>query len=473
VKAKRAFQNSRNQEQGTVWATSVLGGGTFPDHRLKLRAIQILAQKATRPGDSIPQGAGCPAAAKGTYRFVENPRVSAKLLWSPIHEHAARALRGVDRALAIQDTTFLNLPTLEATEGLGTVNGKDEEALLMHSVLAVRPDGHILGMLDNQVWARPPEEFGKAKDRKSRPIEEKESSKWLRGMRRAATLRDRLSPGTRLLHVCDREADIHEVFQEAIDLGDDAIVRCSRDRKVEGEWRYVRATLAAQPVLARARIEVPRKKGERKRWAAIEIRSATVTLDPPAKYPGRRPLTLGVVWVNEPVAPEGVEPLEWMPWTTLPVGTVEEALTVVEFYRRRWRIEDFHRTLKEGCRVERTQLKTAGRIETLVAYSSAVAVRLLQITHWARTEPTRPCTEVLSDEEWRVLWARIHNARLAEGQGPPTSPMMWAKVSPRGEGSKPLPTVGERRGESCIRPAQPRAVVPPLPLPPGSSLPTS
>jgi hypothetical protein len=473
VKAKRAFQNSRNQEQGTVWATSVLGGGTFPDHRLKLRAIQILAQKATRPGDSIPQGAGCPAAAKGTYRFVENPRVSAKLFWSPIHEHAARALRGVDRALAIQDTTFLNLPTLEATEGLGTVNGKDEEALLMHSVLAVRPDGHILGMLDNQVWARPPEEFGKAKDRKSRPIEEKESSKWLRGMRRAATLRDRLSPGTRLLHVCDREADIHEVFQEAIDLGDDAIVRCSRDRKVEGEWRYVRATLAAQPVLARARIEVPRKKGERKRWAAIEIRSATVTLDPPAKYPGRRPLTLGVVWVNEPVAPEGVEPLEWMPWTTLPVGTVEEALTVVEFYRRRWRIEDFHRTLKEGCRVERTQLKTAGRIETLVAYSSAVAVRLLQITHWARTEPTRPCTEVLSDEEWRVLWARIHNARLAEGQGPPTSPMMWAKVSPRGEGSKPLPTVGERRGESCIRPAQPRAVVPPLPLPPGSSLPTS
>ena len=419
MKPKRAFQNWRNQKQGTVWATSVLGRATFPDHRLKLRAIQILAQKLARPGDSIPQAAGCPAAAKGTYRFVENPRVSADLFWSPLHEHTARGLRGLDRALSIQDTTFVNLPTIEATAGLGTVNGKDEEALLMHSVLAMRPDGHLLGMLDNQVWARPPEEFGKAKDRKSRPIEEKESSKWLRGMVRAAELRDRFSPSTRLIHVCDREADIHEVFQKAIDLGDDAIVRCSRDRKVEGEWGYVRATLAAAPVLARARIEVPRKKGQRKRWAAIEIRSATVTLDPPAKYPGRRPLSLGVVWVNEPVAPEGVEPLDWMLWTTLPVGTVEEALEVVEFYRRRWRIEDFHRTLKEGCRVERTQLKTAGRIETLVAYSSAVAVRLLQITHWARTEPTRPCTEVLSDDEWRVLWAHIHNARLPEGQEPP------------------------------------------------------
>ena len=419
MKEKPAPRSSRHREQGTVWATSVLGGATFPDHRLKLRAIEILAQKASRPGDSIPQGAGSPAAAKATYRFLENERVSADLLWSPIHEHTARALRGVERVLAIQDTTFINLPTLEATEGLGTVNGKDEEALLMHSVLAVRPDGHILGMLDNQIWARPPEEFGKAKDRKSRPIEDKESSKWLRAMRRVAALRDRWSPGTRLLHVADREADIHEAFQTAIDLGDDALIRCSRDRKVEGPWGRVCATLAAQPILARARIEVPRKKGQRKRWAAIEIRSATVTLDPPAKYPGRRPLRLGVVWVNEPVVPQGVEPLDWMLWTTLAVGTVEEAQEVVEFYRRRWRIEDFHRTLKEGCRVERTQLKTADRIETLVAYSSAVAVRLLQITHWARTEPTRPCTEVLSDDEWRVLWARIHTARLPEGQEPP------------------------------------------------------
>ncbi len=417
---KRASRPSRHREPGTLWATAVLGRAKFPDHRLKLRAIQIMGQKANRPGDSIPQGAGGPAAAKGTYRLLENRRVKADLFWSPIHEHAARALAGLDLVLAIQDTTFINLPTLDATEGLGTVNGKDEEALLMHSVLAVRPDGHILGMLDNQVWARPPEELGKAQDRKDRPIEEKESSKWLRGQRRAAEWRDRFSPGTKLLHLCDREADIHEVFQEAIDLGDEAIIRCSRDRKVEGPWGYVRATLSAQPVLARARIEVPRKRGQRKRWAAIEIRSATVTLDPPAKYPGRRPLRLGVVWVTEPVVPEGVEGLDWMLWTTLPVGTAEEALRVVEFYRRRWRIEDFHRTLKEGCQVERTQLKTAGRIETLVAYSSAVAVRLLQLTHWARTEPGRPCTEVLSDDEWRVLWARIHNARLPEGQEPPT-----------------------------------------------------
>ena len=403
-----------------MWATSVLGRAAFPDHRLKMRAIAILAAKARRPSDSIPQGAGCPAAAKGTYRFLENKRVSAKLLWQPICEHGARAVRGCERVLAIQDTTFLSLPTLEATEGLGSVNGEREEALLMHSVLAVRPDGHILGMLDAQVWARPPEELGKAEARKSRPIEEKESVKWLRGMARAAALRDRFSPGTRLVHVGDREADIHEVFEQAIALGDDVLIRLSGDRKVEGECGYVRATLAARPVLAVARVQVPRKKAQPRRWAAVEVRSATVRLDPPPKHPKRHPLTLGVVWVHEPCPPAGVEPLDWMLWTTLAVGTVDEALMVVQLYRLRWRIEDFHRTLKDGCKIERTQLKTGGRIETLAAICSAVAVRLLQLTHWARTEPTRACTEVLGGDEWRVLWVRVHGGPLPPGQEPPT-----------------------------------------------------
>lgn len=70
---------------------------------------------------------------KATYRFLESKRVSAKLLWSPIHDHAGRALRGCEWALVLQDTTYLNLPTLEATEGLGTVNGKHFPALHLES----------------------------------------------------------------------------------------------------------------------------------------------------------------------------------------------------------------------------------------------------------------------------------------------------------------------------------------------------
>ena len=65
--------------------------GEFGDERLGKRAAMLLAQKAARPTDSIPQGASDPAAAKGVYRFLENPRVRADLLWNPLHADAAEA----------------------------------------------------------------------------------------------------------------------------------------------------------------------------------------------------------------------------------------------------------------------------------------------------------------------------------------------------------------------------------------------
>ena len=411
---------SRKEKQAVVCASSILATASFPDLRLHHRSVAFLAQKLSRPRDSIPQGAGNRAAAKGAYRFVENRRVNARMLWEPIHDYGAKGLKGLELVLSVQDTTALMFPTLEATTGLGTLSRRKEEALLMHSALAVRPDGHVLGLLHNQVWARPLEEFGKAKTRKSRPIDEKESAKWVRGIRQVGELARRFSPQTRVVQVFDREGDVHEVFEEIIDGAQEAVIRYSVDRNVDGEHETTRRTLAAQPVLKRLRITVPRKKGQPKRRAKVAVRSARVTLRPPKHHPERRPLTLGVVWVHEPRPPKGVEPLDWMLWTTLAVHTAQQCSRVVKYYKLRWRIEDFHKVLKDGCRIERTQLKTAARIEVLLALSCAVAVFLLQLTHWARTEPHAPCTLVLSDDQWRVLWEYTHQRAAPAGLAPPT-----------------------------------------------------
>jgi len=173
-------------------------------------------------------------------------------------------------------------------------------------------------------------------------------------------------------------------------------------------------------VLTRYKIDVPRKQGQRKREAIIEVRSAELTLTPPAVYPGRHPLTINAVWVHEPDSPEGVAPLDWLLLTTLPVATATQCNDVVETYKLRWLIEDFHFTLKSGCRIEKTQLKTAERIEELLALLSAVATRILQLRQCARTEPDAPCTEILADDEWRVLWAHIRKRPLPDGLPPPT-----------------------------------------------------
>jgi len=353
--------------------------------------------------------------------LLENGRVKAEHFWEPIHEHTGRKLRHVGRVLSIQDTTTFMFPTLRATAGLGTADREVEEALWMHSALAVRPNGEVLGLVHNDVWARPLEEFHKAEKRKQLPIEEKESFKWIAGIRAVTTLCEKHNPTVKLVHVFDSEGDIHEVFEEIRGRGHDAVIRCGRDRSVEGPYGHIRATLAAQPVLDRYGVDVPREKGKPARQARVELRSTVLVLHPKSAYPGRKPVAIHAVWVHEPEPPLGVEPLDWVLLTTLPVGTADEGREVVELYKLRWLIEDFHLILKSGCQVEETQLKTAERIEELAAVLSAVAVRILQLRQRARTEPESPCTEILTEDEWRVLWIYFHKPPVPSGLPPPTT----------------------------------------------------
>ena len=56
-----------------------------------------------------------------------------------------------------------------------------QQGLLLHSTLAITPEKVPLGILQQQVWARDPETYGLEKDKK-RPIEEKESYKWIESL---------------------------------------------------------------------------------------------------------------------------------------------------------------------------------------------------------------------------------------------------------------------------------------------------
>lgn len=420
MKRGKTNRRSHRRERQLVWALAVFGGALFPDARLRTRAVQIAERRLARPRDSIAQASADPALAKATYRFIENPRVHPHMLWTPLHEHTARRLASQKWVFAVADTTDLLYPTLEATTGLGTMNTAKQEALHMHSVLALRPDGGVLGLLHNHVWARPPHELGKSEGRKSRPIEQKESFKWIRGQQAAAELRDQFSPATELVFVADREGDVHEVFEDALARGDHLIIRNRHDRRVDGEHPTVGATLAARPVIATVEIEVPRCGKRRKRMAHLEMRAAHVTIAPPRNRPACGALSLNVVEVREAGPPCDVEPVHWVLWTTWAIDTVEECLAVVDAYRLRWRVEDFHRVLKDGCRIERVQFRTAERIEIHLAFCCGTAARLLEVTHWARTAPEAKCTEFLSEIEWRVLWVRTHERALEPRQPVPT-----------------------------------------------------
>jgi len=62
------------------------------------------------------------------------------------------------------------------------------------------------------------------------------------------------------------------------------------------------------------------------------------------------------VYATETNPPEGEAPVSWLLLTNIEVSNLEEAIEKVQWYRCRWQIEVFFKTLKSGCGVEKLQL---------------------------------------------------------------------------------------------------------------------
>lgn len=406
------------------WATEIGGFAELPDERLNRRFTEILALMARKSQDSIPQAMGSAAAAKATYRFLSNKRVTTDGLLEPIAALTASQCRGLPVILAVHDTTSMNYSTLTHTTGLGPIGSSDTaKGLYVHTSLALRPDGLGMGVLHQECWSRPPEK--RDTDHQRLPIEEKESCKWFDGIAGTEMALERLPDGERprVIHLMDREGDIHEVLEAIVDSRDGAVIRSTHDRKVDEPIPHAHQAVAASPLLGIAIIEVPAQHGRDKRTATVELRSIATTVVPTRKLPvhaDREPFACSLVEAREVNPPPGIEPLHWLLWTTEPAATLAEALEILRLYKLRWRVEDFHLTLKSGCRIEELELEKAERLAKAILLYSVVAANIVRLRDQARLEPDAPCTEILSDDAWKALWIHIKKKRLTPGVKPPT-----------------------------------------------------
>ena len=413
-----------------LWASDIALRAALPDQRLNTRFAQVLATLAAKPLDSIPQACGSFSQAKALYAFLSNRRFGVAELLRPIVAVTVEAARGLPVLLAIQDTTTLNYSTLRHTTGLGPVNDSlHARGLHLHTTLAVRPDGLPLGLLHQSCWSRSPGQPAAA-ERQDRPITDKESNKWLLGIDGATTACQSVPAAERprLIHIMDREGDIHEVLQHITDLGHGAIIRCAQNRSVAGPIDRAHQAVAAAPLVGTSTIDIPADHGQPRRSARLELRATTLTITPdPRKHPHRRSVTWTLVEAREVAAPADVTPLHWLLWTTEPAGTHAEILEVLRLYKLRWKIEDFHLTIKSGCRAEALELETAVRLTKAITLYSAVAARILTLRDRARLEPDSPCTTIFSTDAWRVLWLRFAQQPLLADTPAPTvrQAVMW------------------------------------------------
>ena len=114
--------------------------------------------------------------------------------------------------------------------GLGPIGSGTAQGFLLHSALAMSTDGVPLGLVGQIAWARDPETRGTSAMRKQRPIEEKESDRWLQIQQQIAT---RVPDGTQTVLMGDREADIYEVFTGPRRPRQQLLVRGAWDRRLE------------------------------------------------------------------------------------------------------------------------------------------------------------------------------------------------------------------------------------------------
>jgi hypothetical protein len=298
--------------------------------------------------------------------------------------------------LAIQDTTVVR------SQGGG--------GLYLHAMIAVdAQDGAILGAVHGQFLSR---SKGKRGTQRRRPIEEKESHRWLEGAGRAAKV---CSGAAKITVIADRESDIYEAFTRRPENAD-LLIRAAKDRNL-GETSLF-AHLDALPVMARMALDLPAKPAGKARKATLVLRFASVELRRPRNgvyKDAPASMRVNAVDLREIDAPEGETPVHWRLFTTHAVNDAAQAFDIANLYRRRWAIEQLFRTMKsQGFDVEGLLIEQEAPLVNLAMAIFIAAVVVQQLVH-ARDGATgqgslRPLTDAFEPDDQPLLDA--FNARL-------------------------------------------------------------
>ena len=419
--------------EGDGWAQQEFGGAKLGDRRLSERLVQSARTLATMPGQAFSAVArGDWAAVKGYYRLIDQPDDSQMTVETILAPHRARTVQRMkahQTVLCIQDGTDLNYSGLDQCEGLGVMGANQTGArgsgLHLHSTLVVSTEGLPIGVLKAQFTAPVVKSAEHARIARALPIEQKKTFAWIAGLRDCVSLQKEL-PQTRQVCLMDREADFFELFDEQRTTGKvDLLVRAKHDRTMLDDTHLFDA-LRQSPVQSSLQIAVPRqsarpKKSKQKartareqRTADVQLRFVPMVLRPPSDQKQKAPITLTVVHVLEPSPPPDTKALEWFLLTTCTIDSVDDAQACLSWYCLRWRIEDWHRVLKSGCRIEDLAHHSADRLERAISINLVIAWRIMLMTLLGRACPELPAGVLLSDLEIEVLQAYARKKNIKQ-----------------------------------------------------------
>jgi hypothetical protein len=403
------------------WITEELCEVGLGDERLNQRYAVLLERLENQPSLSIPGSCKGWAETQAAYRFLSNPKVSREKILFPHIQATKQRMKSHPVVLCVEDTTFINFEGQRETPGLGPHTSTLEYGYFLHPLLAMTPEKLCLGTLHTHTWIRD-NKFGKRYERAKKPIEEKESQRWIDGYRETCNIQKQMKD-TRLVYIADRESDIYELFVEGITGEANWLIRAVRDRKTL-ETNKIREELANETSLGSLTLKLSHRKKRKRREANLKIFAKQLSLLGPNRYRlGRLPnVTVTAILAIEENPPAGEEPIDWLLITDMEVNSLEEALEKLQWYSCRWQIEIFFFTLKSGCQIEKLQLETLGRLESAVALYMIVAWRLLYIKMLHKKLPEISCDFIFEKEEWQVIYFIINK------KPPPKTPPLLSEM---------------------------------------------
>jgi hypothetical protein len=412
-------------EESTNWAHLEVGEEDFGDKRLNKRFSQLLRSLSDSPSKSILSSCKGWGETMGAYRFIGHHKVTPSKILSPHRDATLSRIKSQKIVLISQDTSEIDFTGHGSKVDMGYLSKHNSRGFYIHPSISFTPERVCLGTIDLQLWIR--KELGSRNDRKKKALEEKETYCWLKGYEAANEIA-KSAPDTVVVSISDREGDIYEVLEKQPDEHNKAywLVRCQHNRQVlnEDTGRFsnkLKETIEGTEIKGHIEFEVPAgdinrnskvRHTRKARFVKQEIRFSQVALNPP-----KRPNTtlkstpIYVVHAKEINVPEGEKAIEWYLLTSYPIDTIEQAITLVNWYLCRWQIEIFFKVLKTGCKVEELQFESLRSTANCLALYMIVAWRILFLTMMGRACPDMSC-EVFFDEcEWHAVYAVLNKKK--------------------------------------------------------------
>jgi hypothetical protein len=392
------------------WAQENFGDCRLGDKRRTERLVRMARQVANNPSASFPDQMVNWSDLKAAYNLFDREEVTFDAIARPHWERTKQ--QGPGEYLVLGDTTTINFGKDRDLDDLSPVgkNGGGKGFLLHNALLVNAQAGEILGVAGQTIHYR--KRAPKKESRLQSLQRRRESEIWGQVIEQVGPPPEKV----RWIHVFDRGGDNFEVYCHLLQQQSDWVIRnAQKSRYVltgnDDEEKTLGTYLHDLSLLGKYELEIRTRGKDPGRQAMLEVRVGKLKIPAPreksswVKALNPPPIPMTVVHVQEVDVPKGTQPISWVLLTSLPVASFAGAWKIIEYYEKRWLVEEYHKALKTGCRVTHRQLKTSGRLEAMVGLMSVVALRLLQLKSLARTSPDVPAQRVVP-----ALWLRMLKA---------------------------------------------------------------